>query len=324
MQDLSFNGSFLGDITDNVITHNGANFFRYGKNEFRYVKIHVEKIGTTHYTFDAKGVKVSMAVWTDLMTDVLKGIFYLPSFGFHTGIIKSVSVSEDTEIVTKSRYCIRPVYDEVLTLERYLKKYGPEGLTESDNDLINRLKIFAHILKIKEPIIELRKLSISEKSFWIPTCRCREIGGVKVHPDGDGVQTFIKPFRTPLILKYRMEKILLTYFPDRKNEIESWMNDVLASLASPNDVLSTAGTNVLSTAGKDLWSILSTAGTNVLNLPSLPDEIKPDVAKDGPQVFPGGAKVLEPVEKVREPMKGREFSSGSRNLNKNLPPIPEI
>jgi hypothetical protein len=307
MQDLSFNGSFLGDITDNVITHNGANFFRYGKNEFRYVKIHVEKIGTTHYTFDAKGVKVSMAVWTDLMADVLKGIFYLPSFGFHTGIIKSVSVSEDTEIVTKSRYCIRPVYDEVLTLERYLKKYGPEGLTESDNDLINRLKIFAHILKIKEPIIELRKLSISEKSFWIPTCRCREIGGTKdgsaVFPDGDGVQTFIKPFRTPLILKYRMEKILLTYFPDRKNEIESWMNEVLMSLEPPGPEM-------------NLRSLPDFSG-----LPVLPDkEMKLSIER--PQVHPDIAK--EPVEKVREPMKGREFSLGSRNLMKNLPPIPEV
>jgi hypothetical protein len=217
--DLSFDGSFLGDITDNVITHSvpggtPANYFRYGKNEFHYVKIHVEKIGTTSYTLDSQGRKVSMAVWTDLMADVLKGVFYLPAFGFHTGIIQSVSVSEDTEIVTKARYCIRPVYDEVVSLQTYLKTYK---LSESDNDLIHRFNMFSQLLRIKEPTIEMRKLSpfgtAPEKSFWIPTCRAK----AGLHPPGtpngqsppiapsgscpEDVLEFIKPFRTPLLLK---------------------------------------------------------------------------------------------------------------------------
>ncbi len=100
-----------------------------------------------------------------------------------------------------------------------------------------------------------------------------------------------------------MEKILLTYFPDRKNEIESWMNEVLMSLEPPGSEM-------------DLRSLPDFSG-----LPVLPDkEMKLSIER--PQVHPDIAK--EPVEKVREPMKGREFSLGSRNLMKNLPPIPEV
>jgi hypothetical protein len=228
----TFDGSFLGDITDNIIAHEGANYYRYGKNEFRYVKVHIEKIGTTNYTFDPSGNKISMSLWTDLMTDVLKGIFYLPSFGFHIGIIKSVSVSEDTEIITKGRYSIRPAYDEVLSLTNYLKKYT---VSSSDTDLIERLKMFANILKIRDPVIELRKLNIGEKSFWVPTCRCRQqfIPNTDFVPSKDlfiKIQEFIKPFRSPLMLKYRMEKLLNAFFPERRAETEVWMDEVLSNL----------------------------------------------------------------------------------------------
>ena len=320
MQDLSFDGSFLGDITDNVITHcvpggTPANYFRYGKNEFHYIKIHVEKIGTTSFTLDSQGRKVSMAVWTDLMVDVLKGVFYLPSFGFHTGIIQSVSVSEDTEIVTKARYCIRPVYDEVVSLQTYLKTYK---LSDSDNDLIHRFNMFSQLLRIKEPTIEMRKLSpfgtAPEKSFWIPTCRAK--AGLIVPPGipnglspfyggqspSEDVLEFIKPFRTPLLLKYKMENTLLNFFPERKTEIETWMNDVLEFL--------TVSVKTEHVSGLDLPAI-----------PEIPAPTTPTRSKVGPS----GPKLSEPVKEPVKVSKRNLATSLQTSLsNSKLPPIPEI
>ena len=47
----------------------------------------------------------------------------------------------------------------------------------------------------------------------------------------NAIQDYLKPYRSPLTLKFKIEKLLNIYMPDRKAEIDVWVNDIVQNLS---------------------------------------------------------------------------------------------
>lgn len=228
-----FDGSFLGDITDRILPSNeqGVSLFRQGTTQFTFTKVTVEKFTN----------------WTELAVDIVKGIFYLPSNNYHTGIIEKVMIDEKdgTETITRSKYIIRKVPE------------GPKLNRSSNPDLIKKMFMFCWIMRMKN----ITDQTIVDYGYG-PTIRCKEIYSpndpedVYVFPKdvirkwflpadykGDtssssldmifanAIQDYLKPYRSPLTLKFKIEKLLHLYIPERKAEIDVWINDIVRNLS---------------------------------------------------------------------------------------------
>jgi hypothetical protein len=234
----TWDNSFLGEITDNVIEHEGSNYFRSGDIQFKYTKITVEKFTNI----------------VDLATDIVKGIFYLPSNGAHIGVIQKEIIEDDgSEIRTRCRYLIRPVIQgDIIPLS----KITPSMLTSTELELVRKMFIFAWIMRfnsISEQTILIRKIH----DVHIPLCwPNQEFGGgcsisydtlkkwfadnktldskTLDHIFNTAVQVYLKPYHSPLILRYKMDKLLHSYLGEiekiKKVEIDTWLNEVVKNL----------------------------------------------------------------------------------------------
>ena len=237
MTDLEpFDGSFLGDITDRILPSNEPNvfLFRQGSITFTFTKVTIEKLTN----------------WTELALDIVKGIFYLPSQSCHTGIIEKTVVDEKegSETITRSKYIIRKVPD------------GPKirsDISKDHKDLIKKLYMFAWVMRMKN----ITEQTVVDYGHG-PTIRCKEVYNPNdpeevyvfpkdvirkwfLPPDYKGdissssldiifanaIQDYLKPYRSPLTLKFKMEKLLQIYMPERKSEIEVWINDIIRNLS---------------------------------------------------------------------------------------------
>jgi hypothetical protein len=235
MASESFDGSFLGDITDRILPSTsageGIHLFRQGTTQFTFTKVKVEKLTN----------------WTDLAIDIVKGIFYLPSNNYHTGTIES-TITDDkdgTETITRSRYLITKVQE------------GPKINKGNNTDLIKKMYMFCWIMRVKN----ITEQTIVDCGYG-PKIHCKEAynptdkDDVYVFPKdiirkwflpvdykGDissnsldmifanAIQEYLKPYRSPLTLKYKIEKLLHLYLSERKTEIDIWVNDIVKNLS---------------------------------------------------------------------------------------------
>lgn len=240
---LIWDGSFIGDITEDIVHHGSVNYIR-----------HCDGLSNINMTFTKVSIeKITNEVWNDLCLDVMKGVFYLPSTGFHICLIRTTTIDKDgSEITTRAKHCIRPLEHPIVSL-------GNE--TSIDKDLVKRLFAFAWIMGVRESlteeIIEVRKINIGamkpETEALIPGLKSGALEtkgfGTSVPCVSDSVlrnwfgssespglydeenfysyvREFVKPYRSATALKFRLDKILSIYFPDRKEENEKWMNKV--------------------------------------------------------------------------------------------------
>lgn len=248
-----WDNSFLGDITNEIKEQN------IGIEDYRYRNIPV-----TIHKFDS-------TTFLDVASDIVKGIFYLPTIGSHIGIIQKSSIDSDgNEIITRARYVIRPVVETAP-----LSTFNPTVFSSFELELIRKLFIFAYIMRFKnitEDIIEIRKLNnvhipllnelrssgvsllntsgigtqlLNElRSSGVSLLNERSSSGVSLlNPDlirkwfGPGndifntaVQEYLKPYRSPIALRYKMEKLLSKYIPEKRTEYELWLNDIVRAL----------------------------------------------------------------------------------------------
>lgn len=233
LDSIVWDNSFVGEITDNVIEHDGFNFFRNGNIEFKYTKITVEKLSNI----------------VDIAVDILKGIFYLPANGSHIGLIQRETIDADgSEVRTRSRYVIRPTVEAPAELIP-LSKITPSSLSSSELDLVRKMIMFSWIMRVSnitEQIFVMKKIY----SVYVPLClpNQRYGGTCTISPDvirkwfscdnqmgfSNAVQEYLKPYRSPLILRYKMQKLLDIYFFDleknKKAEVDSWLNEVIKNL----------------------------------------------------------------------------------------------
>jgi hypothetical protein len=229
----AWDNSFIGEITDNVIEHNGFNYFRYGDVEFKYTKITVEKLTNI----------------IDIGMDILKGIFYLPANDAHIGLIQRETVENDgSEIRTRCRYVIRRTIEAPAELIP-LSKITPSSLSLAELELVRKMIMFSWIMRVSN-ITENNFVMKKIHGIYIPMCLPNQkFGGTcTIAPDVldkwfscnnqmtflTMVQEYLKPYRSPLALRYKMQKLLDIYFVylerNKKVEIDSWLNDVVKCL----------------------------------------------------------------------------------------------
>lgn len=339
---LTWDGSFIGDITDDIVKHGNVNYIRHCPGEtnlnLKFTKICIDKIHND--------------IWMDLCMDVLKGIFYLPSFGFHLAQIRTTSVNKEdgSEITTRARYCIRSLEYPVERLKGALAR---EHLDTPTEDLIRRLFMFAKIMGVKninESMIEIRKINgvivptltslneVGTKSLTsLNEVGVNSLTSMSNETDLDfwfkgkfdsQVSNFLKPYRSATILKFKFDKILSVYFPDRKAENDKWMNEVLERMnlyfqaLAPKVPVPVSESLPVSAPGPAPPPL-------VLKNMQAPKESKP-VLKPAPATLPKSTpKVLKappPVhvrESIKEPAKQAPIKAKG-NKAKTLIPLPFI
>lgn len=241
---LIFDNSYLGDVT-NRITLSASHTL------LDSIPITVQKLDST--------------TLQDVIVEILKGVFYLPSIGCHIGLIQNSSIDKDgNETITRAKYIIRPVIETIP-----LSKFSPTMMSQFELELIRKQFIFAHIMRynITEDIIEIRRMNNvnikpagSVSANAIPVLK--PVSATAIKPSGSvsagttikkwfapfspkragigfpteqdifarAVQEFLKPHRSPITLRYRMEKLLYVYIPEKKLEYDAFLNEVIKNI----------------------------------------------------------------------------------------------
>jgi hypothetical protein len=180
----------------------------------------------------------------ELCIEVVKGIFYLPANPFHTGVIQKDIVEPDgSEIRTRCKYVIRP---SPVDNRIPLSKFTPEMLSDNELDLVRKTFMFAWIIRynnINENCIEIRTLitdgANNPASLRIPILKrqnldipaipafpreiirkwfANNLGNAATNQMLDNIferaiQEYLRPYRSPVTLRYKMDKLLYKYRP---------------------------------------------------------------------------------------------------------------
>jgi hypothetical protein len=255
---LSWDGSFLGNITQERFGNENGMYLRYKSaigDTFGYTKIGIKNIECR----------------LDLVSDVMKGIFGLPQIDFHTADI--TELIDNTEMGINRRFLIQKIDDNLvnMSLKDFITLVGMPRILECDDLLfqIRKTIIFqwmfrtlSSIYKIEEnidvqiPVYLHSQLNSGNKiigfkpsttppdlSFVNVTSRCKEEFDATKQQDitkttlriwfNDDVNIFTNTMKSMLsdlsgreLFRRKIERLMNSFFSDFKNDFTVWIEAV--------------------------------------------------------------------------------------------------
>lgn len=264
---LAWDGSYLGDITEELFRTRGPGEARStntapspGINSFTLrtsgsgvpwtLRYYTGKNNSVIKYEKVRVMEVQTLSTLDVLTDLLKGMFFLPQVGMHTGKVRMSAGQSDEELSAPNFVILTPESTELKTLASTLLS---DEEKERYIDEIRRVIVFQWIFRLKvggvnEDFIHVYRTETNGLCF---TSRARDAvpnavsDKVRSNTDeltkpilqkwfnGD-IQIFsdiladmLRPYSRDL-LKSRVERVIGAYYPDgvKDPKIKAWLTSV--------------------------------------------------------------------------------------------------